>query len=216
MKRHIVCLGDSNTYGYSPEPGLAPCCRFSEEERWTGRLQSALGADCLVIEEGLPGRTTVFEDPVEEGLSALPYLYPCLMSHAPVDLLVLMLGTNDTKERMGANACAIGRGLARLVQKARTVPCWAAGGPNLLVIAPPAIARGVEGSSVAQEMGAGCVEKSLQLPGQFRAVAEALDCHYLDANTLGLAQNRTDFMHLTRESHRALAEALTRLIPALI
>ena len=213
MRRHIVCLGDSNTYGYSPE---VPLGRFDETERWTCLLQQGLGEAYLVLEEGLPGRTTVFEDPVEEGLSALPYLYPCLMSHAPVDLLVLMLGTNDTKERLGANACAIGRGLTRLVQKARTIDCWAAGGPNILLIAPLAIGRGVERSPVALEMGAGCVEKSLRLPGQFRAAARVLGCHYLDANTLGLEQNQVDCMHLTRESHRVLAEALIRLIPALL
>ena len=212
MRRHIVCLGDSNTYGYSPE---VPLGRFDETERWTCLLQQGLGEAYLVLEEGLPGCTTVFEDPVEEGLSALPYLYPCLMSHAPVDLLVLMLGTNDTKERLGANACAIGRGLTRLVQKARTIDCWAAGGPNILLIAPLAIGRGVERSPVALEMGAGCVEKSLRLPGQFRAAARVLGCHYLDANTLGLEQNQVDCMHLTRESHRLLAEALIRLVPTL-
>ena len=212
MRRHIVCLGDSNTYGYSPE---VPLGRFDETERWTCLLQQGLGEAYLVLEEGLPGCTTVFEDPVEEGLSALPYLYPCLMSHAPVDLLVLMLGTNDTKERLGANACAIGRGLTRLVQKARTIDCWAAGGPNILLIAPLAIGRGVERSPVALEMGAGCVEKSLRLPGQFRAAARVLGCHYLDANTLGLEQNQVDHMHLTRDSHRLLAEALAQLIPTL-
>ena len=92
MKRHIVCLGDSNTHGYCADP--ADCAdgslrRFNESERWTCRLQAALGEDFLVLEEGLPGRTTVFDDPVEESLSALPYLYPCLMSHAPVSLLVV-------------------------------------------------------------------------------------------------------------------------------
>ena len=172
MKRHIVCLGDSNTHGYCADP--ADCAdgslrRFNESERWTCRLQAALGEDFLVLEEGLPGRTTVFDDPVEESLSALPYLYPCLMSHAPVSLLVVMLGTNDTKERLGANACAIGKGLRRLVRKAQSIDCWAGGQPNLLIVAPPAIGKGVERSPVAQEMGLGCVEKSLRLPGQFRA-----------------------------------------------
>ena len=149
MKRHILCLGDSNTYGYSPEPALAPACRFSEEERWTGRLQAALGPDYLVIEEGLPGRTTVFDDPVEEGMSALPYLYPCLMSHAPVGLLVLMLGTNDVKERLGANAYAIAKGLRRVIQRARGVPCWA-GTANILVVAP--LCLGEEARPHAQEL----------------------------------------------------------------
>ena len=213
MRRYIVCLGDSNTHGYSPE---APQFRFGEEERWTCLLQRALGQDYLVVEEGLPGRTTVFEDPVEEGMPALPYLYPCLKSHAPVDLLVIMLGTNDTKERLSANACAIGKGMARLVRKAQTIDCWGEKGPNILLIAPLAIGKGVERSPVAQEMGQGCVEKSLRLPGQFRAAAKELGCAFLDANTLGLEQNPVDHMHLTRDSHRLLAEALAQLIPTLL
>lgn len=213
MRRHIVCLGDSNTHGYSPD---APQFRFGEEERWTCLLQRALGQDYLVLEEGLPGRTTVFEDPVEEGMPALPYLYPCLKSHAPVDLLVIMLGTNDTKERLSANACAIGKGMTRLVRKAQTIDCWGEKGPNILLIAPLAIGKGVERSPVAQEMGQGCVEKSLRLPGQFRAAAKELGCAFLDANTLGLEQNQVDHMHLTRDSHRLLAEALAQLIPTLL
>lgn len=214
MRRHIVCLGDSNTYGYSPD---APLSRFNENERWPCLLQCTLGEGYLVLEEGLPGRTTVFDDPVEEGMAALPYLYPCLKSHAPVDLLVIMLGTNDTKERLGANACAIGKGLARLVRKAREIDCWGLEqGPNILVIAPLTIPKAVERSPVAQEMGAGCVEKSLRLPGQFRVVAKELNCHFLDANQLGLEQNHTDYMHLTRESHRMLAEKLANLIPTLL
>ncbi|MGN8897716.1 GDSL-type esterase/lipase family protein [Flavonifractor sp. HCP28S3_F3] len=213
MRRHIVCLGDSNTHGYSPD---APQFRFGEEERWTCLLQRALGQDYLVLEEGLPGRTTVFEDPVEEGMPALPYLYPCLKSHAPVDLLVIMLGTNDTKERLSANACAIGKGMTRLVRKAQSIDCWGEKGPNILLIAPLAIGKGVERSPVAQEMGQGCVEKSLRLPGQFRAAAKELGCAFLDANTLGLEQNQVDHMHLTRDSHRLLAEALAQLIPTLL
>ena len=84
MKKHIVCLGDSNTHGYCADPagcadsGLA---RFNENERWTCLLQKALGEEYLVIEEGLCGRTTVFDDPVEEGLAALPLLIEWI-SHA--------------------------------------------------------------------------------------------------------------------------------------
>ena len=81
MKRHIVCLGDSNTHGYCADPRDcrdAALLRFNEEERWTCLLQKALGEDYLVAEEGLTGRTTVFEDPLCPGLRALDYLYPCL------------------------------------------------------------------------------------------------------------------------------------------
>ena len=104
MKKHIVCYGDSNTHGYCAETGG----RFNEEERWTCLLQAYLGDQFLVLEEGLSGRTTCFDDPIHEGLCGLDYLYPCLMSHEPVDLLIIMLGTNDTKERFGVSPACIG------------------------------------------------------------------------------------------------------------
>lgn len=108
MKKHIICFGDSNTHGYcAMNDG-----RFDENERWTCLLQKSLGEDYLILEEGLSGRTTCLRDPVFEGLSGLDYLYPCLMSHEPVGLLVIMLGTNDTKERFSAGAPAIGLGMA--------------------------------------------------------------------------------------------------------
>ena len=108
MKKHIVCFGDSNTHGYCADP--ADCAdggdRFNEDERWTCLLQQALGKDCLVIEEGLSGRTSVFSDPLHECMSGLDVIYSTLMSHEPVDLLIIMLGTNDTKERLGMSAAA--------------------------------------------------------------------------------------------------------------
>ena len=98
MKKHIVCLGDSNTHGYCADP--ADCAdggaRFNEQERWPRVLEKLLGEEYLVLEEGLSGRTTVFEDWLHEGMSALSVVCPILMSHEPVDLLIIMLGTNDT------------------------------------------------------------------------------------------------------------------------
>ena len=220
MKRHIVCLGDSNTHGYCADPRDcrdAALLRFNEEERWTCLLQKALGEDYLVAEEGLTGRTTVFEDPLCPGLRALDYLYPCLKAHEPVALLILMLGTNDTKERFSANAFAIAKGMERLVRLAQASDCWGPdGAPNILLIAPPAIGQGVYASPVAQEMGAGCVEKALRLPGQYRALAKETGCHFLDAGQTGAVMNTTDFMHLTSQGHRNLAGALARLIPSLL
>ncbi len=223
MKKHIVCLGDSNTHGYCADPG--DCAdphleRFNEDERWTQLLQKTLGEEYLVIEEGLSGRTTVFDDPLYEHLSALDYIYPCLKSHEPVGLLVIMLGTNDTKERLGANAYAIGIGMRRLVQKAQAVDCWGAGGKsNILIVAPPVIGEGVFTSPAAGEMGTtfpNCVEKSRQLPGEFRAVAQATGCHFVDANELGCEFNQVDFMHLTRRGHAALARGLAPRVRELL
>ena len=222
MKKHILCLGDSNTHGYCADP--ADCAdggiRYNEEERWTRLLGKKLGEDYLVIEEGLSGRTTSFSDPLYEGLSAVDYINPCLKSHEDIDLLIIMLGTNDSKERFGMNAFAISLGMRRLVQKAQTTECWGPGGkPNILIIAPPIIEEGVLTSPVADEMGTmghGCVEKSRKLPAYFKRVAEETGCHFLDANQVGAEFNTIDFMHLTRKGHAALADALAKLVPTLL
>ena len=94
----IVCYGDSNTYGYNPENGF----RYEYEERWTTILQKELKDSAIVIPEGLNGRTTSFEDELRPGRNGATYLDPCLHSHGPIDLVVLMLGTNDLKIRFQA------------------------------------------------------------------------------------------------------------------
>ena len=143
MKKHIVCLGDSNTHGYCADP--ADCAdhgnRFNEQERWPCVLQQLLGNDYHILEEGLSGRTTVFPDPLHESMPALDVAYPILMSHEPVDLLIIMLGTNDTKDRLGMNAACIALGMNRLIEKCKSVPCWGDHAPNLLVICPPTSAK---------------------------------------------------------------------------
>jgi len=216
MKKHVICFGDSNTHGYCADP--ADCAdggdRFNEDERWTCRLQKALGEDYLVLEEGLSGRTTVFPDPLHECMSGLDVICSTLMSHEPVDLLLIMLGTNDTKERLGANAACIGIGLERLVMKAKSVPAWRGGRPNILVIAPPHIGEGLYLRPEGDAMGRGCPEKSRGLAAQFEAVAKRQGCAFLDAE--GVAEfNTLDCMHLTRRGHAQLAECLAALVPEL-
>ena len=102
MKKRVLCYGDSNTWGFNAMNENVYGQRFPEEVRWTGRLQTLLGENWTVIEEGLCGRTTVFEDPLREGLNGLQYLGPCLATHNPIDYLILMLGTNDCKARFSA------------------------------------------------------------------------------------------------------------------
>ena len=217
MKKHIVCFGDSNTHGYCADPN--DCAdhgdRYNENERWTCLLQGMLGPDALVLEEGLSGRTTVFPDPLHESMDGLGVIYSVLMSHEPVDLLIIMLGTNDTKERLGANAACIGIGMERLVMKAKTVPCWRNGQPKILVVAPPHIGEGLYKVPEGMPMGAGCPEKSRQLAPYYAAAAERQGCRFLDAE--GLAEfNTIDCMHLTKKGHRQLAEALAGIVPGLI
>ena len=218
MKKHIVCLGDSNTHGYCADP--ADCAdggiRFNENERWTCRLQKLLGDDYLVGEEGLSGRTTCFDDPLHEGLSALQYITPCLKSHEFVDLLIIMLGTNDVKDRFAVNACCVGYAMARLGKKAMATECWGDKKPNILVIAPPHIGEGMPESDVGPSMGDYCVEKSRQLAKYYKEQCDLIGCHFLDAEEMGCEFNQVDYMHLTNKGHATLAEGLAKLVPTLI
>ena len=212
MKKHIVCFGDSNTHGYCADP--TDCAdggnRFNEDERWTCLFQKALGREYLVLEEGLGGRTTVFVDPLHESMDAVGVAYPILMSHEPVDLLVIMLGTNDTKERFGANAPAIAVGMERLILKCKSTDCWGGKAPNILVVCPPPLGAGFHD----EVMGAGCVEKSVALPPYMKAVAERNGCAYFDAKDCEM--NPVDFTHLTKQGHAKLAEELAKLVPTLV
>ena len=211
MKKHIVCFGDSNTHGYCADP--SDCAdggnRFNENERWTCLLQKALGGEYLVLEEGLGGRTTVFVDALHESMDGVGVVYPVLMTHEPVDLLIIMLGTNDTKERFAANAAAIAVGMERLIQKCQSTPCWGAKGPNILVVCPPPLGAGFHD----EVMGKGCVEKSVALPPYMKAVAERNGCAYFDAKDCEM--NPVDFTHLTKKGHAKLAEELAKLVPTL-
>ena len=141
-------------------------------------------------------------------------IFPTLMSHEPVDLLILMLGTNDTKERFGCTAECISVGLERLIVKAQNTECWA-NTPNILLICPPHILDSLYDGPFGGIMGAGCPEKSRALAPFYEAVAQRRGCAFLDAE--GIAEfNRTDCMHLTRSGHAALARKLAALVPQLV
>ena len=139
--RTILCYGDSNTWGYDPETGE----RFPEDVRWPGVLRTKLGDDYRVIEEGLSGRTTVWDDPIE-GVhkNGRTYLGPCLESHKPVDLVTLMLGTNDLKTRFGSSASDIAQGAAQLSEMVSRSGCGPGGGAPVVLLISPA-GRGAYG-----------------------------------------------------------------------
>lgn len=205
MKKRILCFGDSNTWGYDAASGG----RFSENVRWTGKLQELLGDEYTVIEEGLCGRTTVFEDPLNEGLCGLTYISPCLMSHSPIDYLIIMLGTNDCKERFCATPHNIGCGMKRLVMKAQQTDAWRES-PKILIAAPGAIGKECECSPVAGEMGK-CSEKSEKLAEEFESCAKLLGCDFFDTAPV-VKMNRIDYMHLDKASHAVLAEKIEKIV----
>lgn len=216
MIRRILCFGDSNTYGYCADPrdSAGGGGRFTSQERWPCLLQAALGPDFLVLEEGLTGRTTVYHDAVEGVPSGLESLPGCLAAHAPLDLLIFMLGTNDTKERFGAGPEDIARGMERLVCMAQEAPCWRRE-PNILLLSPPPIDPAMDGLECCRCMGRGCPEKSRELAARYRELAARLGCRFLDAGESS-ELSPADWMHLTRRGHRLLAERLARTVPALL
>ena len=219
MKKHILCFGDSNTHGWCSDPSDSADhgARFNEDERWTQVLQTKLGhKDYLVIEEGRSGRTTVFEDPLYEGLCGLNYITPCLSSHQPIDLLIIMLGTNDTKDRFGCNAACIAQGMSRLIKKAKDTECWGGKKPNILVICPPVMSDGLLTGVLHGVMGETCPAKSRELAKEYKIICDLHGVHFLDAEELGCEFNKVDFMHLTRKGHATLANALADLVPTLL
>lgn len=168
-----------------------------------------------MIEEGLSGRTTVFPDPRHEGMPAIDVVYPFLMPHEPLDLLIVMLGTNDTKQRFSVGAPGFALGMDRLIQKIKSVPCWTEKGPNILVISPAQIGEGMHSSAVAGTVGEGCAKRSAELSKYLEPVAKANGCAFWDAQ--GHTEiNNVDFMHLTRKGHEMLAAELAEIVPALL
>ena len=204
----ILCYGDSNTWGYIP--GTAS--RYPRQVRWTGVLQNLLGEKFHVIEEGLNGRTTVMDDPTRIAKNGQPYLRPCLDSHAPIDLVVLMLGTNDTKHRFGLSAFDISEGVAMLVN---IIQQSAAGlnnrAPAILLVSPVVLDPAPEKSALFE----GAAQKSRELAGHMENVAKANRCAFLDAS-LHTGVSPIDGIHLDEEGHQALGHAIAQKIQHLV
>lgn len=201
--RNIVCYGDSNTWGF--EPGTA--ARYSWNERWTGVLQRALGPDYRVNEEGLSGRTTSYPDPLSPGRNGMEFLPVVLDTHTPIDLLIIMLGTNDTKKHLGLSAFAIAHGAAKLVEIA--TPCVS----KILLISPlPIVPTANQHITLSFE---GAIEKSEECAAHYQQFAAELGCHFLDGSTVG-SGSPIDGIHLDRETHRALGERVAETVKQII
>ncbi len=144
--KHLLCFGDSNTWGYVPGSGQ----RFPLQVRWPGVLQARLGSRWRVIEEGLNGRTTIHQDPERDGRNARLFLGPLLESHAPLDLLILMLGTNDLMPCYASSAADVAAGVGILLDIVATSGAGpSATAPAVLLVAPPRI----KAAGMAFELG---------------------------------------------------------------
>jgi lysophospholipase L1-like esterase len=200
----ILCYGDSNTWGFEPVSEN----RYSRAQRWTGVLQEELGPDCEVIEEGLNGRTTVWDDPIEGYKNGKEQLIPILTSHKPIDLVTIMLGTNDLKRRFNLGAFDIATGAGVLAQMVQESDCGPGGrAPQVLLMAPPLVANLTE----FDEMFEGAVGKSRQFGRHYRRVAEERGCAFLDTADVIVSSDR-DGIHFEVGEHKKLGLAVAARI----
>jgi len=210
----IVCYGDSNTWGYKPEksqpkPGFG---RFSYNERWPGKLQRHLGADYKVEEEGLNGRTTAFDDPFNPNLCGLKYIDCCLMMKAPLDLLIITLGTNDTKEYFSVSAWHIAMGLEQLILKAQSGQYGPQGkNPEILIIAPQPLGNDIAKTWTGAIFGKESLEKSRVLSKEYKKIAKLHHCHFLDMTGL-IESSEVDGVHLDAANHEKFAQLVYKKV----
>ena len=203
MARTVLCFGDSNTHGSPPATALdAPSSRYGRATRWPALMANHLGAGWHVIEEGQPGRTTVHDDPIEgvhrNGLSVLPAL---LESHKPIDVVILMLGTNDLKGRFSVNPTDIALSLERLIKVLRGHACGPDGAsPGILLVAPPPI---IEVGCLA-EMFEGGAAKSQGLAASIAAAASRSNVAFIDSGA-HISVSSIDGVHYDEAAHATLA-----------
>lgn len=219
-KKTILCFGDSNVWGSIASPSVRgePSGRYDENTRWTAVLQNSLRDTCHVVEEGLCGRATIYQTAEEPYKNGEPYLLPCLLSHRPLDLVIIMLGSNDVKKAFGLTEDRLGIGMERLVDIVQSCAECGAGNipPKVLILAPIPIRTptGRTDYFMARDGEAG-IALTKRFAPIFEKIAAEKGCFFFDAAAVGEA-DLADGLHLTRESHIALGKALAEKVKGIL
>ncbi|MGI1662348.1 SGNH/GDSL hydrolase family protein [Palleronia sp. KMU-117] len=214
MTRTLLCFGDSNTHGTLPFSRMdEPRRRHGPDVRWPCVAARHLGPDWALVEEGLPGRTAQFADPLMGAhMDGRTGLRIALESHGPIDLLAVMLGTNDVKAMFGATPEMVSAGMAALLNIAVSPEMQARhGGFRVLVICPPP----VEEAGCLAGMFFGGRAKALALPPLYRSLSGALGAGFLDAGEV-VSVSPIDGVHYDDAAHAALGAAVARKVEALM
>lgn len=207
--KHILCFGDSNTYGLIPQING----RYSWDERWTGILNYKLGLDNYrIIEDGLCGRTTIFEDPLRDNRNGAKLLPAVLETNNGIDAIILMLGTNDCKTVYGATAEIIGKGIERLINIIKQYSMTS----KILLVSPIHFGEKVWHNEYDPEFSPNSIVVNKRLANVYENIANKENILFLDASIYAQPSNE-DQEHLNAEGHKALAEAIyNKLVDVII
>ena len=207
---NILCYGDSNTWGQKPDKSG----RYPADVRWTGRLQAALGERYRIIEEGLGSRTTDLEYDKKPGRNGKTYLQPCLESHNPLDIVVLMLGTNDLKIEFTRSVEDIAKAIEGLVADIKQYAVNREHKtPRIILVSPIWIddkAPNFDELYDGVYYDAESATKSKELARAIKSVADKNDCVFVDASRFGSAGD--DGIHFSPEVHKNLASGMEEAI----
>lgn len=210
--KNVLCYGDSNTWGWDPETQG----RFPADVRWTGVLRKELGSGYRVIEEGLNGRTTVWDDPIEGYKNGKEYLIPCLESQKPLDLVIIMLGTNDLKKRFSLSAYDIAAGAGVLAEIAMKSGAGYNGNPPKVLLMSPILVGDIHNSEFAEMFDyESSVERSKKFAEHYKRVADELGCEFLNAADFA-SPSPIDAIHFEAAEHKKLGEAVARKVKEIL
>ena len=209
MTKSILCYGDSITWGYNPKDGT----RFSPEDRWPRILEQALDGRARVIEEALNGRTVATDEPSHPNRNGLAMLPPLLETHAPLDIALIMLGTNDSAPCYGLTPGKIAINCSALIRAVRSTLAGAGfGAPTIVLMAPQPL------GALSAEMAllyAGGQATSRGLAEAYRTIAQSFGCHFFDAGAVVQA-SAVDGVHLDAPEQRKLALAVKAIVEPLL
>ena len=206
--KNILCFGYSNTWGYIPGTGE----RFDFDTRWTGVLQNLTEGEFRIIEEGLNGRTTIRSEQERAFRSGAELLPVLLESHSPIDLLVIMLGTNDLKKRFEDSAKDIAVHAGQLCRLAYSVERFVASAGQILLISPSLVVEIADEEALVFD---GAMDKSKALSVNYKAIAEELGVYFFDACS-AVTTTDEDGIHWNAKQHYDFAIQLEPAIRKIV
>jgi lysophospholipase L1-like esterase len=201
----ILCYGDSNTWGNVPRSDS----RYPRSVRWPGALQQLLGEDYEVVSEGLCGRTLVVEDPAKLHRTGITHLRAILESADPVDVVVVMLGTNDVKSTYNLEPKDIAQHLELTISLIRNEKLEITKVPEIVIICPPPVIN-PKTNDLDKRMVRG-IELFKELPGLYKQVTDKHGCTFINAGE-HISSSDVDGYHLSKEAHLKLAEVVRDVI----